>query len=134
MSEDVRYELVGRVRSILAKLELLSEGRTSGGFDKPVVSGSTEHDGPKGERSLFDIGVAHLERWCKVQEAKIEQMVGNTRRPALNPTQKRYWAVQEYEGLDYRTAAEKAGVSEQTMWKWRVEMEREPRKGLPKAA
>lgn len=130
MAVATRSELVQRVRQVLAELELLSEAKGSGRFDKDRISQSkSDGQAPQSQgTSSYDQFVGSLEGWCVKAEARVVQ-ARKGRQRAMSPEQYKFWLFEKYLGVSYLEAAQKEGMLPQTLYMMRSRAGRDPKTG-----
>lgn len=126
--------LTERVSAALHELALLNETPASASFDAKVKGG--ESAGPQPVDTALDYFVRQLERWITAAEKRVESErkgqadeVGQV--PELTIDQKRYYLLhsEEYDGVDYRRAAEKLGLDPRRVYEMRKQLGLNPRSG-----
>lgn len=132
-------ELVERVAHALRDLTMLNETPAASSFDPKSRSGKPESASPRTLDTLLDRYEARLNRWCADVEAAVlkerkGQADANGQLPALTAKQEEFWLIDSCRGLDYRAAAEKTGLAEQSVWRMRLAAGLDPRDGEERAA
>jgi hypothetical protein len=134
LSENERHTIIGEVRELLTRLETLVEGKAAAAFDPKVSSGKSEGGPPSGDRSDYDYFLGRLRDWCKDARQRVRhnlqgQADKHGQLPELDSTQRRYWLLTVYEGVEYRRAAENLGIEAKVVYQMRKDRGLDPRTG-----
>lgn len=134
------------MRQLLAQASVVAEGPAQNLEAEPTSHSQSSGNEPRSQGvALYDRMVVRfsgastdLEIRRAVSWATYE-LTRALRRPRaeMNAEQEQYWKLQSVQGsggMDYRKAAERAGLSEKRVWAIRKKNGLDPRNGLPKAA
>lgn len=137
-------DLVTRVGRALQSLAMLSEARTAKLEKDKVSSGKPGSGDVQPVDTELDHFERRLERWCRDAEDRVRrqrkgQADEDGQLPKLQGDSKAYWLIQQYEGVEYRDAAQDSGYPPQRVRELRVAAGREAnygrvRRRAPKAA
>lgn len=118
MSEEARLGLVRRVASALLGLEALSDGKTA------KIDPNKVHGGEGGglqllrDKSPLEFHQAELEEWCRRAEDRTSKERKRIPTP-MTRLEEDYWFLEEWEGKDYHTVADRTGMTPDEVWRKR---------------
>lgn len=128
--DDRRHSLIGRVANTLVGLESLSEGKTA------KIDPNKVHGGEGGDvqllrdKSPLEYATSELESWCDRFESRIQSERRQVR-GEMSKLEETYWFFEEWEGKDYRTVADRTGLSPDEVWRKRERHGVNPKDGRP---
>lgn len=128
--------MLRRVGTVLLQLELLSEAKGAGGFDAGVslhkrpgdTSPPTQGSGTDPE---LDRQVESLERWCERAERAVRRARKRPPGSAETPEQFRERLCRDYQGVNYRTVAQRERISDSYVRRIREDAGFRPLDGAP---
>lgn len=128
-----RSNLLHRVANALLGLESLSDGKTARIDPNRVHGGDGSDLQVLRDMSAFEFHAAELDTWCNNAEQRIEKERKRDPRP-MTALEENYWFIEEWEGKDAHTVAERTGMSVEEVWRKRERAGRNAKDGRERVA